>query len=243
MKHDGAVRWQLVSFDLDGTLLDTAPLITEAANAALAEHGIEPRALGEVRDLIGDGTRALVLGLLARCWIEQPALADRVRPDDVLASMERQLEHASARPAPAFPGVREALERLKRAGIRLACVSNKEARHAARMLSVAKLDQQFDLLVGGDTLPHKKPHGSVLRHVATTLGVEVRHAAHVGDAETDITAARNAGFAAWAVPYGYNRGAPIEAARPDRVFADLRAMARHALGDAAEPADALKAAA
>ncbi|MDH4061600.1 MAG: HAD hydrolase-like protein, partial [Aquincola sp.] len=88
MKHDQA-RWQLVSLDLDGTLLDTAPLIAEAANAALAEHGVEPRALGEVRDLIGDGTRELVLGLLARCWLERPALADRIRPEAVLASMER----------------------------------------------------------------------------------------------------------------------------------------------------------
>ena len=244
MKHDQA-RWQLVSLDLDGTLLDTAPLIAEAANAALAEHGVEPRALGEVRDLIGDGTRELVLGLLARCWLERPALADRIRPEAVLASMERHLEHVGARPARVFPGAREALEALKHAGVRLACVSNKEVRHAARMLAAAKLDTHFDLLVGGDTLPHKKPHPSVLRHVAAALGVDVRRAAHVGDAETDVAAARNAGFAAWTVPYGYNRGAPIEAARPDRVFADLLAMAHHAIGDHATPArtPALKAAA
>jgi phosphoglycolate phosphatase len=226
----GAARCELVSFDLDGTLLDTAPLIAAAANASLAEHGIAARPLGEVRDLIGAGTRELVLGLLARCFLEQPSLAERVRPEAVLASMERHLTSASERPAPVYPGAREALESLRRAGIRLACVSNKETHHAARMLSAAKLEDRFDLLVGGDTLPHKKPHASVLRHVASRLGAEPRRCAHVGDSDVDVTAARNAGFAAWAVPYGYNRGMPIEASRPDRLFSDLLEMARHALG-------------
>ena len=84
-------------------------------------------------------------------------------------------------------------------------------------------------MVGGDTLPEKKPHASVLRHVAATLQVGVDHCAHVGDSAVDVQAARNAGMAAWAVPYGYNAGVPIADARPDRLFKTLPEVAEHVL--------------
>ena len=113
--------------------------------------------------------------------------------------------------------------------MRLACLTNKEERFARRVLEKTALAEYFDLVVGGDTLPCKKPDRATVFHVLDTLGGERSHAAHVGDSRTDVETAHNAGIAAWAVPYGYNGGEPIEAAGPNRIFATLTDVAEHVL--------------
>ena len=223
------VTYELISFDLDGTLVDTASEIADAANLALDSHGIERRPLAEITLLIGAGTRELMLKLLARCFLEQPALAARVRPDDVLASMDQHYAITTGTSAVPYAGCHEALADLRAVGVRLACVTNKEARHARRLLEASRLQGYFDLVVGGDTLIEKKPHASVLRHVAHQLGVATARVAHVGDSSIDVQAARNAGVAAWAVPYGYNAGVPVAQAQPDRLFDSLPQVADHVL--------------
>lgn len=130
----------------------------------------------------------------------------------------------------AYPHALDAIERLRHAGVRLACVTNKEARYSQSVLAACGMQDMFELLIGGDTLAFKKPDGRVLAHAIAVLGGEAGSTAHVGDSRTDVEAARNAGVAAWAVPYGYNRGEPIESARPDRLFRDLGAVADHMLG-------------
>jgi phosphoglycolate phosphatase len=221
--------YDLVSFDLDGTLVDTASEIVEAANRALESHGMARRPAGEITLLIGAGAHALMLRLLAQLFVEQPALADRVRPEQVLASFDAHYAATTGTTAVLYDGTRLALEALRGEGVRLACVTNKELRHTWRVLQVFGLDGFFDAVIGGDSLPHKKPHASVLRHVVERLGGEARRTAHVGDSATDVEAARNAGVSAWAVPYGYNAGQPIEAARPERIFGDLRQLAEHVI--------------
>jgi phosphoglycolate phosphatase len=223
--------YDLVSFDLDGTLVDSACEIVESANRALEANGIAARPAADITRLIGQGTRHLMLELLARVFVERPVLGDAVRPQSVLDSFEHHYAAATGRSAHAYDGAHEALSRLKAAGVRLACVTNKEMRHAARLLQATGLDVFFDLLVGGDSLPHKKPHASVLRHVADTLRADTRRTAHVGDSSADVEAARNAGVAAWAVPYGYNAGRPIIEARPERIFPGLVEVADHVLRD------------
>ena len=222
---DGTDRYNLVCFDLDGTLVDTASEIAEAANRALESHGIPRRPVADISMLIGRGTRELMLRLMAHCYLEDPSLASRTRIEDVLASMEQHYLLTTGTSAVPYGGSRKALRRLRAAGVRLACVTNKELRHAKRVLRFSRLEDFFDLVVGGDTFPEKKPHASVLRNVAQTLGVSTRHTAHVGDSAIDVAAARNAGVAAWAVSYGYNAGVPIAHASPDRIFSSLNQVA------------------
>ena len=223
------MAYDLICFDLDGTLVDTASEIAEAVNLALEAHGIARRPVDEIVLLVGNGTVDLMRRLRERLVQEQPALDGRAPLPDLLATLDLCYARTTGTQARPYPGCEQALAALRDAGRRLACVTNKELHHAQAVLRVTALDGFFDLTVGGDSLPEKKPHPSVLRHVAGALGVSLDRCAHVGDSLTDVLAARNAGVAAWAVPYGYNAGRPIADAQPDRIFERLGDVARHVL--------------
>jgi phosphoglycolate phosphatase len=222
-------RIDAVSFDLDGTLVDTAGEIVEAVNAALVEAGVTPRPADEVINLIGNGLRALMLNLLARLMLEQPALADRVRVEPLLLRVETIYADLAGRTAKPYPGALQALIDLRAAGVRTACVTNKDGAFTLRLLGATGLAPHLDVVLAGDSLPHKKPHASVLRTAAQRLGVATDRLAHVGDSRTDLDAARNAGAVDWAVPYGYNGGRPVAQDGPSRLFDDLGQVARHVL--------------
>jgi len=225
--------YDLISFDLDGTLVDTAAEIAEAANLTLESHGLERRPTPEIINLIGAGAHELMRKLLARIVAEQPHLAATVHQDAVLASLDEHYAATTGSSARPYDGCVDALVRLRSAGVRVACVTNKEFRHAERVLRVTNLDRYFDLTIGGDSLPEKKPHPSVLHHVVRHFGGSASRTAHVGDSATDVAAARNAGVSAWAVPYGYNAGVPITDANPERLFQNLSQVADHVLASRA----------
>jgi phosphoglycolate phosphatase len=226
------VNYQLVSFDLDGTLVDTASEIAEAANLALESHGIARRPVLEITHLVGAGIHSLMTRLLARCLAEQPELAGSVTLEQMLVTLDGHYARTTGTMAELYPGAVQALERLRAADVRVACVTNKEFRHAERVLQVTGLTPYFDLIIGGDSLAEKKPHASVLHHVMAEFGSTPARTAHVGDSAIDVQAARNAGVSAWAVPYGYNSGVPISTASPDRLFQSLPEVADHVLGRA-----------
>ena len=221
--------FDLVSFDLDGTLVDTAPEIAEAVNRSLESHGLQRRPVAEITLLIGAGLHALMHKLLNCCILERPALAQSLPIDAVLRSLDENYTQLIGSLSVPYPGCKTALGDLRAAGLKLACVTNKELMHTDRVLQATGLAGFFDLVVGGDSLPEKKPHASVLQHVAQRLEVPLSRTVHVGDSATDVAAAHNAGVAAWAVPYGYNGGQPIAACAPDRVLESLPEVARRVI--------------
>lgn len=220
----------LVSFDLDGTLIDTAAELAEAVNRTLADFGLPTQPAERITGLIGRGAHALMRAVLDGLGAEgRPAEAA------VLARFDTHCAQVCGSLSQPYAGARQALLRLRQHAVRLACVTNKERVHARRLLQSHDLLHHFELVIGGDSLPQQKPHASVLQHVAGTLGVARGAMAHVGDSAIDIAAARQAGVRAWAVPHGYNAGRPIADEHPDLLLPDLAAVAQAALDAASLP--------
>lgn len=203
----------LVMFDLDGTLVDTAPDIADAVNATLAEYRLPAVAERWVRNRIGNGTATLLRQAL-------PAGA-AVTLDELLDRFHRNYAVHCGRRGRLYPEVAVTLTSLRNAGVKLALLTNKEQRFAEFVLKVHGLDTSFDLAVCGDTLPVKKPDPLVVRHCIDMLKVPAARTLLVGDSNIDVQTARNAGIGVWAVPYGYNQERPIADAQPDRVIASV----------------------
>lgn len=214
-----ALPFDLVLCDLDGTLVDTAPDIADAVNAALGDHGLPHVADTWVRHRIGHGTRELLRQALA------PGAAAETL-ESLLGAFQRHYAARCGRRGRLYPEAAVTLATLRNAGVKLALLTNKERRFAEFVLKVHGLDGAFDLRVCGDTLAVKKPDGALVRHCLEHFGVARRRALLVGDSEVDVQAARNGGIRVWVVPYGYNRDRDIAEAGPDRVIASLSGLLR-----------------
>jgi phosphoglycolate phosphatase len=118
--------------------------------------------------------------------------------------------------------VLDTLKRAREYGVRQALVTNKESRFTERVLAMHGLQDAFDIVICGDSLPVKKPDPQVIVHCLSQLGASAGEALFVGDSEIDVSTAKAAGVIVWAVPYGYNLGKPIEDAQPDRIVPDIR---------------------
>ena len=184
----------------------------------------------EIAKLIGAGAKELMLALLRQLAADDRSAGVVVDPGRALELFTRHYAATAGTTCRAYPSARDALARLRLAGVRLACVTNKEERYSRSVLAACAMDGAFDLLVAGNTLAVKKPDARVLGHVIATLVGERASTVHVGDSRTDVEAARNAGVAAWVVPYGYNRGVPIEESMPDLICRDLGEVADRVLG-------------
>jgi len=216
---------RLVMFDLDGTLIDTAPEIADAVNDTLAQCGLPLVSQQQVRDWIGHGTRTLLIAALAsaqgRTVQEIGADPDLPRIAGIFDGHYQNRCGSSSQP---YPHVVEVLDSLRAHGVHLAVVTNKEGRYTDTVLRAHQFDKRFDLVISGDTLATKKPDPAGIAHCLTHCAVTAAHALFVGDSSIDAATARNAGVPVWLLPYGYNMGQAIEACGPDRVIPDMRAL-------------------
>ena len=209
---------RLVMFDLDGTLVDSVADIALALNRALTDLGLPLVTLPQVQTWVGRGASRLVYCVLEHQ--RRPA----VLHDELLARFMARYQESVCAVSTAYAGAPELLSACRQAGIYLACVTNKPYAPAKALLEALNLLECFDLLLGGDSLAHKKPHPEPLLHCLRHFEVAASAALMVGGSSNDVEAARAAHVRVLAVPYGYNHGEPIAASAPDWLVESLREL-------------------
>lgn len=220
-----AIAPRLVMFDLDGTLVETAPEICDAVNDTLSHFALAPVAQQQVNDWIGHGTHTLLVQALA---FSQGQTDAEVRASDSLAAIAavfktHYAQRCGTRSHP-YADVVHTLDRLRQRGTHLAVVTNKESVYTKTVLDAHALTSYFDAIICGDTFATKKPSPEGVQACLTQFGVTASEALFVGDSSIDVATARNAGVPVWVVPYGYNMGQQIATCGPDRVIATIGAI-------------------
>jgi phosphoglycolate phosphatase len=211
--------YQAVVFDLDGTLVDSAPDMAAALNAALAEVNLDPFELDEAISFVGSGGRILVRRALAARAAGH--LDEAVMLSRFIGHYEGKL---SGQTQP-YPGVMEMLARLTAAGVPMGLCTNKPEGPARGVCAALGLDAHFPVIVGGDTLPVLKPDPAPLLHVCAELGLAPSRVLYVGDSETDYATARAA-----KTPFAFVEGGYQSRPIPD--FAPTHHLsAPHLVGD------------
>ena len=218
-------RFALILFDLDGTLVETAPEIADAVNDTLHHFGLPAVSQQQVNDWIGHGTLELLIQALASV---QGQPVEVVRASDGLPAIAAEFKlHYRARcgtRSRCYPGVKDTLLRLRAQGIRLGVVTNKEGAYTEVVLDAHGLSPLFDVVISGDTLSTKKPDPQGIRLCMARWALGANEVLFVGDSSIDVATARQAGVAVWALTYGYNMGQPIEISLPDRVLTQFSAI-------------------
>lgn len=211
-----AGRAKAVLFDLDGTLIDSAPDLAGAANDLRAAHGLPPLPFARLRPMVGSGAR----GMVGVAFGVRPG-DERFEPlkDDFLARYARRLLQETA----VFEAMVPVLAALEAAALPWGIVTNKHARFAAPVVEGLRLAAVT--LVCGDTTPHAKPHPAPLQEAARRLALAPSDCVYVGDDLRDVQAGRAAGMPALAAAWGYlGDGEAVEAWGADAVLADPAAL-------------------
>lgn len=212
------MQFDLVGFDLDGTLIDTAADLTAAVNHALSLDGRAPLSVAEVRPLIGGGARAM----LERGMAQSGGADESGLPRLLDALLDYYEAHLAVHSRP-FPGAVAALDALAARGVKLAIVTNKREKFARSLLDQLGLGARFTSILGGDTLGpgRAKPAPDPILRIIADAGS--RRAAFVGDSRFDIDAARAAGVPSIAVSFGFLME-PVEALGADAIIDHFAAL-------------------
>jgi phosphoglycolate phosphatase len=185
---------KMIIFDLDGTLIDSSVDISHAINYATEGTGISPVTVQETITLIGEGISRLFEKLIEK---------EKIAADKELL-VARFMEHYSAHlmdNTNLYPGVKEALESL--AGYRKVVITNKRQGASAKILDVLGIAKYFDLIVGSDTTPERKPSPVPIHYALSMFDIKPGDAVIVGDSNFDVEAGKAAGIGTIAVTYGY----------------------------------------
>ncbi len=186
---------KLVLFDLDGTLLDSAPDMLATVNRMRAARGQGPMPLADLRPHVSKGARAMSAAAF-------PGLGGEV-PGEMIREFLDLYEQELGRHSLLFDGVPDLLNAIEAAGSRWGIVTNKPEYLARQVVPQLGWDERCAILVGGDTLPQRKPHPLPLLHAAGQLGVAIEDCVYVGDDQRDIEAARAAGMRSVVALWGY----------------------------------------
>lgn len=208
----------MVMIDLDGTLINTAPDLADCVNIMLERMGRDPWPLDKVSGWIGNGVSRLVKRALTDSMDGEPDSDDYEKAYALF--LEAYGENVSAKSRP-YDGVVAGLEKLKNMGFRLACVTNKAEAFTRPLLADLELDEYFELVVSGDSLPRKKPDPLPLTHACEYFGITPDQGILIGDSANDVKAAIAAGMPVICVNYGYNQGVDLTTLQTQGVIDSL----------------------
>lgn len=208
-----------IIFDLDGTLIDTAPDLIETLNVILTREGFDAISFEEARMDIGAGAKRLLERGIAKH-------GHSVSPDRLNDLFDDYLDYYSSHIADhsrPFPGLEKALDTLAADGCTFAVCTNKLEWLSVRLLDELNLSKRFAAIVGQDTIKIAKPNPAVLHHTIKATGKDFSRAIMVGDSKTDIDTARAAGIPVIAVDFGYT-DTPVSMLNPDAVISHFDAL-------------------
>lgn len=197
---DASPARPLVVFDLDGTLVDTAPDLVASLNHTIAGLGLEPFGGSDLTHLVGQGARVMIDRALT--FRGHPVVAEEI--DGLLGVFIEHYEKEMPGASKPFPGLLDAMTRLDRAGMRLAVCTNKQETLARQLLEALGLSDRFAAITGGDTFTMRKPEAGHIHGTVEKAGGSRSAAVMIGDSVNDIAAARNAGIPSVAVSFGYS---------------------------------------
>ena len=196
--------YSTILFDMDGTVLDTLQDLWASTNAVLRELGHPERSLDDIRSYVGNGARNQI-----RCALPEGSGDDAI--DDALSRYRAHYAAHCRDHTKPYPGVVEALRRLKDAGKKLAVVSNKPDA-AVRLLNAEHFGALMDVAIGETPTLRRKPAPDTVDAALAALGAEKTGAVYVGDSEVDVATAQNAGLPLIAVSWGFRSRAALQAA-------------------------------
>ena len=205
---------EAVLFDLDGTLIDSAPDLAGAANDLRQAQGMPPLPFASLRPMVGAGAR----GMVGVAFGAKPGDAEfEGLRDAFLARYEQRMLQQTA----VFDAMQPVLQSLETAGVRWGVVTNKASRFTEPIVDGLRLRARLAALVCGDTTPHSKPHPAPLLEAARQLGIDAAACVYVGDDARDVVAGRAAGMATLAAQWGYlGNGAGIHEWGADAVLGE-----------------------
>jgi phosphoglycolate phosphatase len=208
----------MILIDVDGTLVDSVPDLAYCVDEMMKRLGRPVHGEQRVRNWVGNGVERLVRRALIGELDGEPEDAEFTQAYPIFLAL--YADNTSKRSL-LYPGIREGLEYLKASSYRLGCVTNKAAQFTLPLLRDLGILDDFELVVSGDSLPKKKPDPMPLLHAAAHFGVLPTQALMIGDSQSDVKAARAAGFQIVCMSYGYNHGEDIRDYNPDAVIDSL----------------------
>ncbi len=206
---------KLIMMDLDGTLVDSVPDLSWSLDETMKRIGLPPRGEDATREWVGNGIHSLVQRGIAN---DLDAPHDEALFEKAMPIFRTLYAENTSKRSKLYNGVREGIDYLKSLNIQLGCVTNKDTEFTLPILQELGLQDDFDMVICGDTLEKKKPDPLPLLHGAKMLGVKPDNALMLGDSISDVKAARAAGFSIICLSYGYNHGQDIRDSNPDMVI-------------------------
>ncbi|MBJ9425042.1 phosphoglycolate phosphatase [Acinetobacter seifertii] len=207
----------LILFDLDGTLVDSAADLYRSMNLSLQSLGWPLVTEVQIREWVGKGASKLCESVLLHLFGKLDAEQHKVLLHTFVETYGVELCVNTQ----IYSGVSEFLKHCQTLNIKMACVTNKPVKLAQGLLDALELSPYFQVVLGGDSLPERKPHPLPLLHCMQSLNTSASQSLMIGDSSNDVEAARRAGIDCIVVSYGYNHGESIYDCQPQQVVDSL----------------------